>query len=133
MCCIVFIKSIIFTWEGLWWFLQYDIYNYNSELFLVKASKFLRNFFFLIILCQQFFKGFIYFSCWWVFHLNIRICKSFFEVNQYLHHSQYYEKYKLFDLTKFISVLPMFWQIQQSSSRTSYWLTWLLYSLYKSE
>ena len=33
-----------------------DIYNYNSEQFVVKASKFLHNFIFLIILCQQFFK-----------------------------------------------------------------------------
>ena len=39
------------------------IYNYNSEQFVVKASKFLCNFIFLIILCQQFFKHFsIYIS-----------------------------------------------------------------------
>ena len=38
--------------------LLHDIYNYNSEQFVGKASKFLRNFIFLIILCQQFFKHF---------------------------------------------------------------------------
>ena len=40
----------------LWWFLRHDIYNYSSELFVVKASKFLHNFIFLIILCWQFLK-----------------------------------------------------------------------------
>ena len=33
-------------------------YNYTSEQFVVKASKFLCNFIFLIILCQQIFKHF---------------------------------------------------------------------------
>ena len=36
--------------------LLHDTYNYNSEQFVVKASKFLCNFIFLIILWQQFFK-----------------------------------------------------------------------------
>ena len=38
--------------------LLHDIYNYNSEQFVVKASKFLCNFIFLIIMCQQVFKHF---------------------------------------------------------------------------
>ena len=43
------------------------------------------------------------------------------------------EKYRLFDLTKFVSGLPMFWLIQQTSSRNSCWMTWLLSGLYKSK
>ena len=43
--------------------LLHNIYNYNSEQFVVKASKLLCNFIFLIILCQQFFKHYsIYIS-----------------------------------------------------------------------
>ena len=39
-------------------------------------------------------------------------------VNQYLRHNVGYKKYKLFDVTKFILVLPTFRLIQQSLSRT---------------
>ena len=42
------VESIALIWEG----------GYNSEQFVVKASKFFCNFIFLIILCQQFFKHF---------------------------------------------------------------------------
>ena len=38
--------------------LLHDIYNYNSEQFVVKTLKVLCNFIFLIILCQHFFKHF---------------------------------------------------------------------------
>ena len=39
-------------------------------------------------------------------------------VNQYLRHNLGYKKYKLFDVTKFILVLPTFRLKQQSLSRT---------------
>ena len=46
--------------------------QFNSEQFVVKASKFLCNFTFLITLCQQFFKHFnIYNSLVEFFYLNI--------------------------------------------------------------
>ena len=51
------VESIVLIWEGgsvgpsAWY-----IYNYNSEEFVLKASKLLCNSIFLIILCQQFFK-----------------------------------------------------------------------------
>ena len=43
---------------------------------------------------------------------------SCISVNQYLRHKLGYKKYKLFDITKFILVLPTFRLIQQSLSRT---------------
>ena len=43
-------------------------------------------------------------------------------VNQYLRHNLGYTKYKLFIVTKFILVLPMFRLIQQSFSRTRCWM-----------
>ena len=66
--------------------LLHNIYNYKSEQFVVKASKLLCNFIFLIILCQQFFKHFsIYISVVDEFFIKTSgIYKSFFEVNQYL-------------------------------------------------
>ena len=43
-------------------------------------------------------------------------------VNQYLRHNLGYTKYKLFNVTKFILVLPTFRLIQQSFSRTRCWM-----------
>ena len=44
-----------------------------------------------------------------------------------------YGKYKLFDLTDFISVLPTFWLIEQSSSRTRYLIVWFQSAAPKSQ
>ena len=51
-------------------------------------------------------------------------------VNQYLRHKLSYKKYKLFDVAKFIFVLPMFRLIQQALSRTK-WLMKSLHSVLK--
>ena len=50
---------------------------------------------------------------------DIILCIS---VNQYLRHNLGHKKNKLFDVTKFISVLPTFRLIQQSLSRTRCWM-----------
>ena len=53
---------------------------------------------------------------------SVLLEKSSFKINQYLHHNLGYKKYKLFDVTKFILVLPMFWLMQQSLSGTRCWV-----------
>ena len=43
-------------------------------------------------------------------------------VNQHSRHTLGYKKYKLFDVAKFILIVPTFWLIQQSLSRTRRWM-----------
>ena len=63
--------------------------------------------------------------CKYVCKLNSSVCNNKYgkigiviSVTQYLHHNLGYKKYKLFDVTKFILVLPTFRLKQQSLSRT---------------